>query len=114
MVTYLKKKGQSTLEYALVIAVIVAALVAMQTYIKRGFQGKLKASTDDVGEQFSAGASTYDYNTRSGAVSGEVVVAGADTASLGGQAVTTARSEQQRTGTEQVKEYNNVNEYWVK
>ena len=49
----LNKKGQNTLEYAVVIAVIVAALLAMQNYIKRGIQGKMKASTDDIGEQFS-------------------------------------------------------------
>ena len=48
-----KKAGQSTLEYAVVIAVVVAALLAMQIYMKRGAQGKLRQATDDIGEQFS-------------------------------------------------------------
>jgi len=50
-----KRKGQSTLEYAVIIAVVVAALVGMQAYIKRGLQGKMKESTDQIGEQFSPG-----------------------------------------------------------
>lgn len=35
-----KRKGQSTVEYALIIGVIVAALVGMQTYVKRGLQAR--------------------------------------------------------------------------
>ena len=34
------KKGQSTVEYAIIIGVVVAALVAMQTYVKRGLQAR--------------------------------------------------------------------------
>jgi Flp pilus assembly pilin Flp len=48
-----KRKGQSTLEYAIIIAVVVAALVGMQVYMKRGLQGKIKEATDQIGEQFS-------------------------------------------------------------
>lgn len=47
------KKAQSTLEYAILIIIIIGALLAVQTYIKRGIQGKLKTSTDDIGDQFS-------------------------------------------------------------
>lgn len=50
--------AQSTLEYAMVIACIVAALLSMQIYIKRSFQGKLKAAADEVGEQYSAKTTT--------------------------------------------------------
>jgi Flp pilus assembly pilin Flp len=114
MFTKLKKTGQSTLEYALVIAVIVAALVAMQTYIKRGVQGKLKANTDEVGEQFSAGASTYDYTTTSKAQSSETVYSGMSTADRGGNTLTDTQQEQNRSGTEKVQVYNDANEYWVK
>jgi len=39
MLQYLnQKKGQSTLEYAVLIVVIIGALLAIQTYIKRGVQ----------------------------------------------------------------------------
>ena len=59
------RAGQSTLEYAVLIAVVVSALIAMQIYMKRGVQGKLRDATDQVGEQFRpAGTDTFwDYNT---------------------------------------------------
>ncbi len=46
------KKGQSTLEYALITAVIIAGLLLMQHYMKHGYAGRLKSSTDDIGEQY--------------------------------------------------------------
>ena len=48
----LNRKGQSTLEYALIIAVVVAGLLLMQHYVRRGFAGRLKSASDDMGEQF--------------------------------------------------------------
>lgn len=39
------RKGQSTVEYAIVLGVIVAALIAMQTYVKRGLQAKYHDGT---------------------------------------------------------------------
>ena len=50
-----KMKAQSTLEYAVLIIVIIGAMLAIQTYIKRGVQGRLKSSADDIGDQFSPG-----------------------------------------------------------
>jgi len=45
------RKGQNTAEYAILLALIIAAAVGMQTYVKRGLQSRLHdASTD-----FSAG-----------------------------------------------------------
>jgi len=41
-----KQKGQSTAEYAILIALIVAGAIAMQTYLKRGFQGGVKYTVD--------------------------------------------------------------------
>jgi len=50
-----KKKAQSTLEYAVLIIIVIGALLSIQTYIKRGVQGRLKSATDDIGDQFSVG-----------------------------------------------------------
>ncbi len=50
-----RKKGQSTLEYAILIIIIIGALLSIQVYIKRGVQGRLKSATDDIGGQFSVG-----------------------------------------------------------
>lgn len=57
------RKGQSTVEYALIIAVVVAGLLFMQTYVKRGYAGKLKGSSDDMAEQYDPTAYTGAYNT---------------------------------------------------
>ena len=42
------KKGQNTAEYAILIALIIAAAVAMQTYVKRGVQGGVKDGSDKI------------------------------------------------------------------
>ena len=56
-----KAKGQSTLEYVILIGFVVSALIAMGVYMKRGVQGKLRESTDQVGEQYSAGHTSGKY-----------------------------------------------------
>lgn len=50
-----RKEGQSTLEYAILIIIIIGALLSIQVYIKRGVQGRLKGAADDIGDQFSNG-----------------------------------------------------------
>jgi uncharacterized protein (UPF0333 family) len=47
------KKGQSTMEYALLIAAVVGAFVLMQRYVQYAAQGKLKESADDMAHQFT-------------------------------------------------------------
>ncbi|MBM3245505.1 MAG: hypothetical protein FJZ15_06930 [Candidatus Omnitrophica bacterium] len=56
----MKSRAQSTLEYAVVIAVAVAALIAMSAYIKRGMQGRMRSNTDQLsgGFAYSPGATT--------------------------------------------------------
>ena len=55
-----RRKGQSTLEYALIIAVVIAALLLMQYYVKRGFAGRMKQHSDEIGEQYDP--TTYSGN----------------------------------------------------
>jgi len=45
------KKAQSTLEFSIVIFAIVAALLAMQVYIRRGLQGRMRSSVDELSVQ---------------------------------------------------------------
>lgn len=90
------KKGQSTLEYAVIIAVVVAGLLAMQIYIERGLKGKLRTSTDNIGEQYAPGLTTGTYTTTTGSTSAETVT------TAGVTTTTVSRGTQGRTGSETV------------
>lgn len=72
MFIYLHKKGQSTLEYAIIIAVIVGAFIIMQAFIKRAVEGRLKQAGDQIGEQFSIRTGFSNYTTTLNAVSIEL------------------------------------------
>ncbi len=76
------RRGQSTLEYAVIIAVVVAGLVAMQTYFKRGFMGRIRSSTDDIGSQFDPDSFTSNYETRTGSLSTERLAGGLTTSNI--------------------------------
>jgi hypothetical protein len=60
-----KNKGQSMLEYFILIGIIMGALFAMQAYMKRGIQGKMRASADQVSYEgtYSPGATNSDITT---------------------------------------------------
>lgn len=49
-------RAQGTLEYVILVVVIITALLTMQVYIKRSIQGRLRSSADDIGDQFSTWA----------------------------------------------------------
>jgi uncharacterized protein (UPF0333 family) len=51
-----QRRGQSLLEYSILLVIIIAAFIVMQIYIKRGFQGRWKTTIDELGDQ-------YDPNT---------------------------------------------------
>ena len=59
-----KRRAQSTLEYAALIAVVVAGIIAMQTYFKRGLEGKVKSSADDIGTQYDIEKGGYHYKNK--------------------------------------------------
>jgi len=42
------RKAQSTAEYVIVLGLVVGVVIAMQTYIKRGLQGRIKQGTDYI------------------------------------------------------------------
>lgn len=55
-------RGQSVIEYAVLIAIVVAALVAMRIYMTRGVEGYLRGSVDEE-QQYIPGSTTYKYTT---------------------------------------------------
>ena len=57
-------KGQSTAEYAILIALVVAAVIAMQTYAKRALQGRIRDASLYMQNQIrSADTTTNRFNT---------------------------------------------------
>ena len=46
-----QRRGQSIVEYAVLIAMVIAALTGMQIYAKRGIQAGVKAAADQIGDQ---------------------------------------------------------------
>ena len=95
----LNRKGQSTLEYAIIVSVVIGGLLVMQHYIKRGYQGKLKSASDDMGEQFDPDAYTGNFNiTQSSKVKQTV----------NGGVTTTTHTEDQinsKTGSEDLEKW---------
>jgi uncharacterized protein (UPF0333 family) len=89
-------RGQSTLEYVILLGFVIAALIAMGIYMKRGMQGKLRESTDQVGEQYSAGNTTSDYTTTTAMTQNEVVASG------GVSKTRITENKQVKTGSETV------------
>ena len=58
-----ENKAQSVLEYAAVIACAVAALLAMQVYVKRAYQSRLKEVADQLGPHYAPRRTTGNFTT---------------------------------------------------
>ena len=48
----MKKTGQSMIEYALIVAVVVSALITMQVYMKRAVQGRFRGQMANISDGF--------------------------------------------------------------
>ena len=89
MLQYLnQKRGQSTLEYAVLIVVIIGALLTIQVYIKRGVQGRLRSAADDIGDQYSDGNTNVIKQTNRSSETREVFNAGNTTSQIVGNELT--------------------------
>jgi uncharacterized protein (UPF0333 family) len=89
MLQYLnQKRGQRTLEYAVLIVVIIGALLSIQVYMKRGIQGRLKSAADDIGDQYSDGNTNIIKTTNRYSNTSETFNAGNTTSAINGNEVT--------------------------
>src|SRR5580658_8721304 len=105
MLQYLnQKRGQSTLEYAVLIVVIIGALLTLQVYIKRGVQGRLKSSADDVGDQYSDG-NTNEIKT-------VVTSSNTEESFQAGQSTTNLLTPEQTNSTDNSVIINTQQEFW--
>ncbi|MDD5080352.1 MAG: hypothetical protein PHH68_08565 [Candidatus Omnitrophica bacterium] len=58
----LNRRGQNVVEYSILIALVVGAAIAMQTYVKRGMQGRVKDAVDHTGESLDVAGSTLSFS----------------------------------------------------
>jgi len=54
-------RGQSLVEYAVLITVGVAVLLSMQVYMKRGISGRFRAAADSLGGQYAPKETTANF-----------------------------------------------------
>lgn len=54
------RKGQNIAEYAIVITLVIAAAIAMQTYVKRGIQGRVYDASNKFYEKVSTDTNWSD------------------------------------------------------
>ncbi|MEK6528870.1 MAG: hypothetical protein AABZ36_08330 [Nitrospirota bacterium] len=97
-----KKSGQSIAEYAIVFGLVVAAAVAMQIYVKRGLQGKIKDAVDftqNTGTVNIGNAQYEPYYSSQSLTSSREAEEEARTQTGGGIVRTTTKDITSRTGT---------------
>lgn len=59
----MKNKGQSTLEYAMLVVCVVAAFISMAVYLKRGVNGRLRSEAEGVSLPFDPAGHSYSFTT---------------------------------------------------
>jgi len=60
------RRGQYVIEYAVLIAIVTAALVAMALRFRRVVQGRVKLVDDEYSEAYESWEKAQDYSRRGG------------------------------------------------
>lgn len=77
--------GQSTAEYAVLLALVATAIISMQIYMKRGIQGRIRDLADQISPaQYEKGRTNSFYSTNQ---------AGATSSTYRGQITSSATNE---------------------
>jgi len=61
LITKKNRKGQNTAEYALLISLVVAAIIAMQTYAQRALQARIRDASTYLADQTNLLGDTVQY-----------------------------------------------------
>jgi len=78
-----RSKAQSTLEYVVLIAVVIGAILGVQQYIRRAVEGRGKQSADQIGEQWSSSDSNFAVTVSGGGTRTDTVTTlGASTSNI--------------------------------
>lgn len=69
-----QERGQSTLEYAFLLAIIISAIITVQVYVRRGLVGQIHDTADQqIGSQFDPWNTTGKVKHTSGGGTHDVV-----------------------------------------
>jgi hypothetical protein len=102
-----RRRSQSVLEYVTITAVVLFALLIMQIYVKRAYQGRLKNEADEVGEQYAPKHTSSEITTTTTSTSktckGNTALCGGNLAQ--GQTATISNSETTTTRKEKVDSF---------
>ena len=55
------RRGQNVVEYSILIALVVGAAIAMQTYVKRGIQGRIQETVKYGGAAQDVGGTSLNF-----------------------------------------------------
>lgn len=102
------RRAQGMLEYSMVIACVVAALLTMQYYIKRAIQGRVRESADTIGEQYAPrymDSQITITQTGNTTIKAEAVVDPKDPMKFGLKTTATTDETTTRTGYENVGKF---------
>lgn len=108
-----RKRAQTALEYSMVIAVVVLALIAMQIYMRRGMSGRLRDVADSIGKQYWPGSTNSSLlTTQQMEVTSNIMRVEGSTVDPAYNGYYVTRQEERiisdiqiRTGWEEIKDY---------
>lgn len=87
------KHGQSILEYSVLFATVLSALLIMQFYVKRAYEGRLKHEADSLGQQYSPRHTVSRITTTTSSTSVTTTKDGVMRAQIGASSPTITRTE---------------------
>jgi len=98
-------RGQSTAEYAIVIGLVIGAAVAMQVYVKRGIQARIKDAVDhtDASDGITRSGQYEPYYLTSDVITSREATTAATTGAGGTVTRKTTADTTSRTGTTTVE-----------
>ncbi|VAX37515.1 hypothetical protein MNBD_UNCLBAC01-568 [hydrothermal vent metagenome] len=103
-----KQKGQTVLEYAILLVIIMGAFLAISAYLKRGIQGRWKSAADNLGDQYDPRTADSSLNYMLVINSTTTVIAVpdlSDPTKMRTERIDTATSVDRKTGTIKVGAY---------
>lgn len=72
--------GQSTVEYAVLLAIVASAIIGMQVYLKRGIQGRIRDLADQISAtQYEQGRTRSNTTTNQNLSLNTTIAAGVTT-----------------------------------